>query len=188
MKPRITEADYQKAARKLGCEVAAIKAVAHVESLGGGFLPSDEPVILFEAHVFSRLTDHKFDRSHPNISSRKWNKRLYGRGGQHQHKRLQEAVSLNRDAALQSASWGKFQVMGFHWDELGYPLLRAFINAMYRGEPDHLDSFVRYIVTYGLVGHLRSKNWAAFANGYNGPAWAENDYANKMARAYRVYS
>lgn len=188
MKPQITELDYNRAAAKLGCAVSAIKAVAHVESLGRGFLPTDEPVILFEAHVFSRMTNHRFDRTHPNISSRKWNKRLYGPAGANQHKRLQAAVALDRDAALQSASWGKFQVMGFNWDELGYPSLRAFINAMYSGEPAHLDSCVRYIIAFGLAGHLRKKNWAAFANGYNGERWAENDYANKLARADRMYS
>ena len=52
MPPSLTEADYAAAAGRLGCSVAAIKAVAKVESKGSGFLPSGEPRILFERHVF----------------------------------------------------------------------------------------------------------------------------------------
>lgn len=187
MKPTITEADYQWAARTIGCEVAAIKAVAHVEAAGSGFLTSGEPKILFEAHVFSRYTFHQYDRSHPHISSKKWNRRLY-KGGQAEHARLAEAARLNRDAALMSASWGKFQVMGFHWQALKYGSLQRFINAMYRGENEHLYSFVEYIKAYNLARYLKVRDWAAFANSYNGPSWAQNDYANKMARAYRMFS
>ena len=52
MKPKLTIKDYQKAAKELNCEVAAIRAVAEVESLKGGFLPDGRPKILFERHVF----------------------------------------------------------------------------------------------------------------------------------------
>jgi N-acetylmuramidase len=48
----IQESDYQAAAQSLGCEVAAVKAVAAVESAGHGFLPNGKPKILFEAHIF----------------------------------------------------------------------------------------------------------------------------------------
>ncbi|WP_262919099.1 N-acetylmuramidase family protein [Niabella hibiscisoli] len=51
-KPILTEKDFQDAARQLNCEVAAIKAVAEVESKGDGFLPTGEPKILFERHIF----------------------------------------------------------------------------------------------------------------------------------------
>lgn len=184
----LTESDFNRAARSLGCEVAAIKAVAHVEARGDGFLSNGQPKILFEAHIFSRLTKRRFDRSHPRISSRRWNRSLYGKGGMNQHRRLAEAVELDRDAALQSCSWGRFQVMGFHWDELGYGKLQLFINDMYSSEAGHLQAFVRYIKHYGLMNQLRNKNWVAVANGYNGPAHAQNDYAGKMERAYRKFA
>lgn len=184
-KPLLNEADFRWAAGYLQCDVPAIKAVAEVESMGAGFLPTGEPTILFEAHVFSRLTGNRYDRSNPNVSSRKWNRALYGRAGIHQHQRLVQAVSLDRDPALQSASWGKFQVMGFNWDEMKYPSLQNFVNSMYQSEGEHLKSFVKYIVAFGLANFLRNHQWAQLANGYNGPRWAENDYANKMHRAWR---
>ena len=61
----ISEGDYQAAAQSLGCEVAAIKAVASVESRGRGFLPSGRPKILFESHVFSKFTKHIYDPLSP---------------------------------------------------------------------------------------------------------------------------
>jgi len=48
MPPSLTEDDYKEAAQKLGCDVAAVKAVSEVESgPHGAFLSSGDPVILF---------------------------------------------------------------------------------------------------------------------------------------------
>lgn len=181
----ITEADYQREAKRLGCDVAAIKAVAAVESSGDGFLSSGDPKILFEAHVFDRLTGGRYRKSHPNISSARWDKSLYGPGGAHQHKRLQQAVALDRNAALQSASWGKFQVMGFNWELVGRRSLQAFINAQYLSEAEHLRDFVGYVIARGLADELQRKDWPGFALGYNGAGYAANRYDEKMAAAYR---
>ena len=60
-KTALTAAAFQLAANALGCEVAAIKAVAEVEAAGVGFHASGEPKILFERHWFSRLTKGRYD-------------------------------------------------------------------------------------------------------------------------------
>ena len=109
MKNKLTEQDFKNAAKELNCEIAAIKAVAEVESKSDGFLPTDEPVILFERHIFSKLTKGLFDKSHPNISNP--TPGGYGTVSQ-QHKRLQAAVALDRNAALMSASWGEIPDYG----------------------------------------------------------------------------
>jgi len=180
----LTEQDYINAAKELGCEVAAIKAVASVEGRGSGFLPSGEPKILFERHKFYKFTNGAFAQSNPDLCSR--TPGGYGKESE-QHKKLQRAVALNRDAALMSCSWGAFQVMGEHWKTLGYSSIQDFVNKMYRSEADHLDSFVRYIKAFALTNHLRNKNWAAFAKGYNGPGYKANNYDVKMATAYNKY-
>lgn len=184
----LSDQDFQRAAKRLGCDVPAIKAAAEVEAAGQGFLSSGEPKVLFEAHIFDRLTNGRFRRSHPNLSSVRWDRSLYGPSGQHQHKRLAQAVALDREAALQSASYGAFQVMGFNWKRCGYNSLQAFINAMYRSESDHLDAFVGYVLSSGLADELQRKDWAGFARGYNGPSFAENRYDAKLAAAYRKHS
>ena len=173
----------EQAAKRLGVEARAIQAVARVESSGNGFLPTGEPKILFERHVFyKRLKAVAIDpdKVSPFICSP-----TPGgyRGGIEEHKRLQIAVKVHRDAALESASWGEFQIMGYHWKSLKYPTLQAFINAMYASEEAHLDSFVRFIEANPvLVKALKAKDWKSFAEGYNGKA--HKAYDTKMAVAY----
>lgn len=180
-----TATDYANAAVKLAVPIAAIKAVADVESSGTTHWPDGQVPILFEAAHFSRFTGHIYDESHPNISSRFWNKALYI-GGPAEYDRLDQAEALNKDAALQSASWGAFQVMGFNWKSLGYASVEAFVEAI-QTDAGQLDSFVRYIQTNHLEPVLRNQDWRAFAAGYNG-AGAVEEYAGKIKTAYERYA
>ncbi|WP_346236672.1 N-acetylmuramidase family protein [Niabella insulamsoli] len=184
-KPLLTQKDFEDAALQIGCEVAAIKAVAEVESRGDGFLSTGEPKILFERHIFSKRTGGIFDKTNPGISNR-----VPGGYGTvaSQHKRLQEAVPLNRNAALMSASWGKFQIMGFNYTLAGYNSLQEFITAMYQGEREHLLAFINYIKNTFLDDELRDKRWTDFARKYNGPLYWKNKYDTKMAEAYKKFS
>lgn len=183
----VTEADYARTATDLGCEVAAIKAVAAVEARGAGFHDSRLPKILFEAHQFSRFTDRRYDRLHPGISSPSWNPALYA-GGEAEYPRLYRAMLLDRSAALKAASWGRFQIMGFNHALAGHPRLDTFVNAMFRSELDHLKAFAAFLVNTGLTTALRRKDWAKFAKGYNGPEYAQNAYDKKMKDAYDRFS
>lgn len=184
-KPVLTDKDYKDAARALDAEVAAVEAVAEVESAGSGFLQSGEPKILFERHVFSKRTGRLFDESHPNVS----NPTPGGYGTvASQHKRLQEAVTLNREAALMSASWGKFQIMGFNYALAGFNTLQEFVNAMYRSEREHLMAFVNYIRNVSLDDELREHRWADFARKYNGPDYRKNHYDAKLKVAYNKFA
>lgn len=181
----ISERDYLDAAQELDCGVNVIKAVAQVESNGEAFLPNGEPKILFEAHHFSRLTNHKFDVTHSRISSKTWNRKLYI-GGTKEHFRLQQAVTLDRNAALQSASWGMFQIMGFNWKRCGFNNLQAFVNAMYKDEGEQFKAFVQFIKSdKRLLTALQKRKWDKFAEAYNGPAYKENKYDIKLEQAYR---
>lgn len=181
-KPFLTAVDFQRAADQLGCSVAAIKAVCAIEAPRGGFLQSGKPTILFERHIFSRLTGRKFDAAHPDISNPKAGGYL---GGEREHDRLEKAMALDRNAALQSASWGRFQIMGFNAAAAGFKTLQAFINAMHAGEPEQLDAFVNFIKTNKLDDELRELRWADFARKFNGPAYQINKYDSKLAVAYK---
>ena len=52
----LTDADFARAAEALNVEVAAIRAVAEVEAAGAGFIADGRPAVLYEPHVFHRLT------------------------------------------------------------------------------------------------------------------------------------
>ena len=187
MKERLNENDFIKAAMRLGVDVAAVKAVCEVESNGGGFLATGEPKILFERHWMHRLLRKKGIK--PPVGSPVAQMKTGGYvGGLGEHKRLQEAVQLDRECALMSCSWGLFQIMGFHWEALDYKSIQEFVNAMYKDEASQLDAFLRFIEKdKRMHTALKTKDWVLFATAYNGPAFAKNNYAPKMAAAYKKH-
>lgn len=186
MKDTITGNDYARAAQRLGCNPAAIEAVASVESRGSGFNPDESPKTLFEGHVFHRLTKGRFASSHPALSYPNWTRDHYGRNWQDEAARLQSAMRLDETAALMATSWGKFQIMGFNHGACSYGTVQAFVEAMKISEALHLDAFVELIIAWDLGDELRSLNFEAFALVYNGPRQAENRYSEKMAAAYKL--
>lgn len=182
----LTEQDFADAAKEVGCSVAAIKAVAKVESLASGMCPDGFPVTLFEGHHFSRYTKGAFDKSHPTISYPKWTTQFYGKGWRAERARLDQAIKLSRNAALLSASWGKFQIMGFNFARCGFDDVQTFVNAMCKSERAQLDIFVDFVKASGLSDELRDLRWVDFARHYNGPGQVTK-YADLMAKAYNQF-
>jgi len=185
----LKQADFENAADILDCSVAAIKAVAAVESSGGGFLPDGRPKILFEAHIFHRLTGGAYQITHPTLSSPTWNRALYGPPGAHQWGRLNQARQLDEDAALQAASWGAFQIMGMNYKPCGFDDVHQFVAEMMRDESAHLQAFSRFILSNSkMTGALRKQDWPSFARLYNGPGYAQNRYDLKLAEAFSKHN
>src|ERR1700676_2885283 len=92
---------------------------------------------------------------------------------------------LDRDAALKSASWGKYQIMGSNFAQCGYDTVDAFVLDMCHDEGYQLDAFVAFIQNAGdtLLQSLQNKDWPTFARYYNGPGQVER-YAALIADAY----
>lgn len=188
----LRESDLIAAAERLGVPLATIKAVNEVESEGRGFLPDGRPVILFERHVFwTQLRAHGIDPEphaalRPSIVNRK---RGGYAGGPAEYTRLAAASQICAPAAKEAASWGAFQIMGYHWEALGFTDIETFVSTQSRSEGDQLDTFVAFILADpALHGALKRRRWAQFARGYNGPAYADNFYEVKLARAYDLFA
>jgi hypothetical protein len=177
--------DVVSVAQKMGCEPAAVWAVCDVESAGGGFLSDNRPKLLLEAHLFGDPTGHRWDVTHPNISSPTWDRSLYGASGAHQYDRLVEAASLDRAAALQSSSWGMFQIVGMNFAACGFATVEDYVAAIRESEGAQLAAFAAFCAHEELASLLAAKNWTEFALRYNGPGEAANDYASKLAAAYQ---
>lgn len=185
----ITDAQIREQASKLGVEAAALKAVIEVEAKSSGFNQDGTPVILYERHKFYEglrainwITKSKeWFKQYPDLCNP--SPGGYGKYSE-QHGKLARASELNREVALESCSWGLGQVMGYHWKSLGYDSLQSFINAMYRDEASQFEAMCRYISVNNLVNAVKSKDWKAFARGYNGKNYAINSYDTKLATAY----
>jgi len=183
----LKNADYERVAQRLSCEVAAIRAVAEVESGGRtGFLPDRRPKILFESRWFHKLTNGAFDQQHPDLSTAVWVRNY--KGGAAEYDRLRAAIALDRDAALKSASWGMFQILGVNHKVAGFNDVEAFVDAQCQSEGNHLDAFASFVLANKLDDELRDKRWADFARGYNGPGYETNRYDTKLAEAYAKYA
>ncbi|OOG74839.1 N-acetylmuramidase family protein [Algoriphagus sp. A40] len=194
----LSEQDLKNFAQKNNLELAAVKAVHEVESSGKGFFVDGRPKILFEGHVFwDQLKKAGIDpasmanASNADVLYSKWTKSHYV-GGPKEYDRMEKAASLSpnpkvKAAALSSASWGSYQIMGYHSSKLGFGSVQDFVDQMYVHERNHLEAFGRYITAFGCITHLRAKNWAAFANCYNGSGYAQNKYDIKMANAYQKF-
>lgn len=185
----LTPEDFAEAAQALGCDVAAIRSVYEVESRGRGFGPDGRPLILFEPHVFSRLTGHRFDDSHGGVSYRAWGDKPYPAGSEaERHRanwdRLTYAARLDHAAAHQACSWGAPQIMGFNHALCGFGTVEALVAAMSAGEREQLMAFVAFVKGSGLETELREGRWEDFARRYNGPAYARHGYHTKLAAAY----
>lgn len=180
----LTEADFQLAASTLHCPVAAIKAVCAVEASGAAFI-AGKPPILFEPHRFSRATGHRFDASHPLISSRYWNRKLYPASQAGRWTQLLDAATLDINAAFASASYGMFQILGENWKTCGASDPFDFAWQESRDAQHQLSHFLNFVRRNHLDGHLARLDWASFARGYNGTAYAQNHYDARLAHAYQ---
>jgi len=162
--------------------------VAEVESGGRtGFDGDKRPKILFEIHLFRDNTKRRFDKSHPHLSapySSPLRRQSYAKN---QYQVIHEAFKLDADAAVKSASWGMFQVLGSNYKMCGWSNVRQFVYDMFESEGQHLRAFLGYCRGANITRHLKTLNWAAFAAGYNGPSYKDNRYDTKMAQAYARY-
>ncbi|KFG90718.1 putative phage-encoded peptidoglycan binding protein [Sphingobium herbicidovorans NBRC 16415] len=179
----ITLGDVAAAAQDLSVDPATIWAVYDVEAAGDAFIDG-RPTILFEPHRFSRSTKHRYDAAYPAISSRTWNKKLYPASQQRRWEQLLAAVALDVDAGFMSASYGAFQILGENYAVCDAADAWSFAWRQSRTEGDQLEAFVRFVVGRGLKSALQRRDWAAFAKGYNGTAYRENRYDERLAAAY----
>lgn len=188
--PALTAADFDRVAARLGVGANIIRAVRKVEAPRGAFDITGKPTHLYERHVANRNTvpPGRFAKSHPDLFGGP-----YGRGGygaySGQFDKLADACFLDPEAAFRACSWGAFQVLGENAVALGYPSAFDFALALVASEAAHLDSFVRFVETNGLVDELRQVRAGVpdsaipFVSKYNGPGFREFNYHVNLTEA-----
>lgn len=189
----IQEYDYTWAGELLNCEPEAIMAVVKVETGNdGGFIADGKPTILFEGHIFWKelknvgIDPQKYSKSHPNIVYSKWDKSKY-KGGIKEYDRLNEAIKINREAALKSISMGMFQLMGFNYSLCGCSSVDEMWSRSCKSEVEQFALGLQFIMSSNLSIYLREKDWKEFAKKYNGPEYYKNQYDKKLEIAYKSY-
>lgn len=192
----LKESDLTVGAKRLGVSVIVIKAIAEVETLGDGYLDNGKPKILFERHRMHFYLTQKFGKTkanalmakHPNIVNIKTGGY---HGGSAEYTRLSQAKHIDIECALQSASWGRFQLMGENWKALGYPSVQEFVSQHEQSESLQFEAFLRYCETksgevddqrWKLIDALRQENWHVVFTLYNGRNYKKLGYDTKFLR------
>lgn len=185
--------EIERVAKARGWGAAQLLAVAEVESGGRAFAMVNgrrEPLIRWEGHYFDRRLSgtkqaqaRKAELASPNAGAIPNPSTQVGRW-----KLFERAAAIDRPAAIESVSWGIGQVMGSHWKWLGYHSAEDLLLDARNGVYGQVRLMANFIEKSGLATALAKRDWATFAKGYNGPAYAKNRYDQKMAAAYQRYA
>jgi len=185
----LTDDYISKRATENDLSPAAVKAVVKVESNGRGFRRDGSLKILFEGHIFWKelinveLNPNDYVEGNEDIVFKSFTRRFYATSLQ--YGRLNKARTINTEAALKSASYGMFQVMGFNYKTAGFDSVEAFKKSLEVSEINQLEAFLNFVKnTNGCFEALQNKEWATFARIYNGSAYKTNKYDEKMEKQY----
>jgi hypothetical protein len=187
--PAVKEAELILIASRLGCTVRQIKAVAKVESAGGGWDDAGLLKCLWERHyLWRRVRIAVPFLSNPSPGGYTVDADKDGINDSWE-KLADASLRFGASTAFECASFGKFQIMGAHWKALGYSHALDFAWTLSRDEFAHYDAFARFIEANGLVGAVRKidgnpANCLAFARGYNGKG--QKGYDGRIAAAWRT--
>lgn len=187
---KISKDDIATCAMENNLEAALIQATMAVESNGNGFLADGRPVILFEGHIFWKQLEgigkkpEDFAAANPDILYPVWTTKYYSKVSANEYLRLERAITIDKDSALKSCSWGLFQIMGFNYSKAGYNTVSEFVADQKISEYKQLSSFISFIKNEKMLDDLKAHNWKGFAKAYNGRDYEKNNYDVKLEDAY----
>lgn len=173
---------FRKAAERLDCDVAAIRAIWEVEAAGEHFLRDGSVIRRFEPHHFPRQF---WDRIGFEVRAGEAPWRASKR--QSSEAMFRRAWQVHAAAALTASSWGAPQIMGFNHRDAGFRNARSMVEHMAKGAPQQLGAFVQLVEEWGIAGAIRAHDWRAFAARYNGSGQVDH-YARLIEAAYRRHS
>ena len=175
--------EYRDIAARLAVDAPTLEAIRRVESSRNAFDADGHPIIIFEAFLFSRLTDHRFDVSHPQVSGRAPG----GYGALNaQWGKLKEAYALDPEAAYKATTFGMFQITGINHKVVGFETVGEYARFVSQSEANQVEVFARFVEHQGALKRLRCLDWAGFARLWNGPGFNGSRYAERLSAAYAV--
>jgi hypothetical protein len=191
---------------KMDIEPGVAVSVLAIESGGQAFGPDGRLLIRFENHLFynywgkNNLT--KFNQHFTFDANKRWEGHRFRatpsgawidfHGNQSREWDVfQFACTLDDTAAKNSISMGAPQIMGFNSSVIGYASVQDMFNAFSRSDRDQVIGFFDFVNNVlpggGAVGHLRRKDFTAFATVYNGSGQAAY-YGNLMKNGYYAFN
>lgn len=192
----IEDLDLPRIGHTIGVGEDELHAFMDVEAAGSPFDASGRPKMLFEPHRFyANLTGTKrADAVKKGLAYSKWKPGAYPKDS---YPRLIDAMKIDPEAALKSASWGLGQVMGENYKQVGFDNVFDMVNAACEDAENHLVMMVNFLVTNHIDDDMRTlaalkrpttpADCAPIVRVYNGSRYAENDYHTKFAKAHNKW-
>ncbi len=181
---KLEDIDLPLIGSEIGVGEDEVHAILDVESAGSGFDKQGRPKMLFEPHIFWRELGPGPKRdaaAKAGLAYPRWKPGAYPKDS---YPRLAQAMAIDENAALRSASWALPQIMGFNHKMAGFDSAKAMVLAFMDDEDTQLRAMINFIRAAGLDDELRRHDWAGFARGYNGAGFAKNGYDRKLRDAF----
>lgn len=169
-------------------EFSVLMAFIAVESGGRGFdEKTGKLLIQFEPHWFKKKA--------PYAPSGNWSVNKVDRQ-EAEYKAFSEAFRIDSIAAMESTSIGLPQIMGFHWERLGYSSVGAMWDDFKKSETHQVKALIKFIETdKRLMKAILEKDWHMVAMIYNGAGYARlalkygrEPYNLSMQREYEKWA
>lgn len=183
--PAVTDDEKTSIARALGGSLKQLRAVDTVESGGAGYDNTGLVKPLYERHyAWRRIKVLIPFLSNPTPGG--YTNDADGDGINDSWEKVADMAMRYPLVAFESASWGRFQIMGAHAKSLGYENAIEFVWQLSRDESAHYRALAAFIRVNGLQGAFvaLSTDWRActpFARGYNGKG--QQGYDRRLAAA-----
>ncbi len=202
---------WEEAIKKLGVSsVDLLKAIAYQESFLEPFIGGEHTPMLYERHRFYEIYKSMYGEENANEISLEFpdlvNKKSGGYGNSlfitnkgydkigannHQFERLKKAIKINKAIAIQSTSFGIFQLLGEYYSYSSATSEEEFFNNMENSEIFQINATIDFLSKdegkKGFAKALNSKNWELVASIYNGKNWKNQnpDYAKNIENYYK---
>lgn len=171
----ITEKEYANLANEFNVGISKVKAIDTVESNGQGFDPKTGKIVIqFEPHYFKRISKFVsglWSLNKVDIQIQEW-------------KAFNDAFSKNQNAAMESTSIGRMQVMGEHWKRLGFSSVGQMWDFAKKSEANQLWLGLKFIATdRRLFNAVQAWDTKTIALLYNGKNYWIKGYDKKLKKA-----
>lgn len=179
---------YQRFASQIGVSSAALKTIRAVEigRNGNAFVSERKPAILFEGSIFWKLLKDagknpaKYAKGNEDVIYERYNSKYY-KYGEAEYDRKQKAIDAVYDVlpsevstiekiALESCSFGAFQILGINYAQCGCEDIYGF-NFMMETNEGQFEAVINYIGNdtemLNSIADGITPDWKTFAKRYN---------------------
>lgn len=176
----LTPKEIESLSIEFGVPVSRIQAIKEVESGGKGFDETTGKIIIQFEPVW-------FKRKSPYTPSGKWSLNKVERQAK-EWEAFNDAFAKNPNAAMEATSIGIMQVMGFHWELLGFKSVGEMWDYAKASEYNQMRLSLLFIKSNKkMFNALVNGVWKVVAYYYNGEDYWKLLYDVKLAKAEKKY-